>query len=240
MRLKPSYGLDAPEILKRYSGFVILTLIIGILLSIYLPHVEWAYILETMVFLTVFFFLFPIVSIIFGSIYFKFREREWLFEKLGLTGNENLLDVGCGRGLLLIGAAKRLTTGKAHGLDLWLNTDQTNNSIEAVKENARLENVENKIEIHTGDMRNMPFPDESFTTVISSWAIHNLPKKEDREKVLMEIKRILKPGGKIAIMDVNYVPHYINFFYTHGFTEVQLLGPRYTFGTKTYLLLGTK
>src|SRR6185436_5889430 len=49
----------------------------------------------------------------------KVREREWLLDRIAWSGAERVLDVGCGRGLLLIGAAKRLTTGSAVGIDLW-------------------------------------------------------------------------------------------------------------------------
>jgi len=47
------------------------------------------------------------------------RARDRLLDGLGLTGQENLLAVGCGRGLLLIGAARRLPNGRAVGVDLW-------------------------------------------------------------------------------------------------------------------------
>ncbi len=46
-------------------------------------------------------------------------ERHWLLDQLPIQGNERILDIGCGRGLLLIGAAQRLTTGKAIGIDIW-------------------------------------------------------------------------------------------------------------------------
>ena len=67
---------------------------------------------------------------VWDSKYGKVRERERLLDLLTWTGRERVLDVGCGRGLLLIGAAKRLTTGgggSAAGIDLWQQEDLSGN-----------------------------------------------------------------------------------------------------------------
>lgn len=89
---------------------------------------------------------------------------------LALRGDEHLLDVGCGRGVVLMLAAERLPVGRAVGLDLWLTTDQSGNSEQATWRNADLEGIGARIELHTGDMRRLPFPDASFDVVTSSLA----------------------------------------------------------------------
>lgn len=66
------------------------------------------------------------------------------------------MDVGCGRGLLLNAAARRLTPGKAIGIDLWQSVDQSGNRPEATLANARLEGVAGLVEVKTGDMRELP------------------------------------------------------------------------------------
>jgi len=104
----------------------------------------------------------------------KVRERERLLDLLTWTGRERVLDVGCGRGLLLVGAAKRLTTGSAAGIDLWQQEDLSGNRPEATLENARLEGVAERIEVHTADMRKIPFLEGAFDTVLSMNAIHNV------------------------------------------------------------------
>ncbi len=63
-----------------------------------------------------------------SSYYGKFRARDDLLDSLHLRGDETVLDVGCGHGLLLIGAAKRLPHGRSLGIDLWSQVDQGNNS----------------------------------------------------------------------------------------------------------------
>src|SRR6478735_7790956 len=57
----------------------------------------------------------------------KVRRRERLLDLLPWTGGEKVLDIGCGRGLMLVGAAKRLTTGKAVGIDIWQAEDLAGN-----------------------------------------------------------------------------------------------------------------
>src|SRR5262245_25320490 len=63
------------------------------------------------------------LSMIWSSKVGKLRKREMLIESLQLKGNETVLDVGCGRGLLLIEAAKHLPNGKAIGVDIWQSVD---------------------------------------------------------------------------------------------------------------------
>lgn len=240
MKKKPNYGLDAPTFIVKYGSSGIVILILATILFVFLPSTGWAYLLGSFITIIGLFVLWPAIAIMLGSFIFKFKARDWLFSKLQLIGSEQVLDVGCGRGLLLIAAAKKLTTGKAHGIDLWVQADQAKNSKNATLENARLENVINKIEIHDGDMCQMPFPKEFFDTVISSWAIHNISNKEDRMKALQEISRVLKPAGKVAILDIFFSQEYFDFFKQMNFTQVTMLGPKYTFGTKTFLVLAIK
>jgi arsenite methyltransferase len=145
------------------------------------------------------------------SKYGKVRERERLLDMLTWTGRERVLDVGCGRGLLLIGAAKRLTAGgggTAAGIDLWQEEDLSGNRPEATMENARLEGVAERVEVHTADMRKIPFPDGAFDTVLSMNAIHNIYSKPGRATAIAEICRVLKPGGTVLIVDIRHIRQY--------------------------------
>src|SRR5262249_26038934 len=82
-----------------------------------------------------------------SSRYGKLKEREQILDFVEWRGDETVLDVGCGRGLLLVGAAKRLTRGgKAFGIDIWQAEDLSGNRPEATLENARLEGVADRVE----------------------------------------------------------------------------------------------
>lgn len=165
----------------------------------------------------------------------KVRERERLLDLLTWTGRERVLDVGCGRGLLLIGAAKRLKEGgSAAGIDLWQQEDLSGNRPEAALENARLEGVADRVEVHTGDMRKMPFPDGSFDTVLSMNAIHNIYSAPGRATAIAEICRVLKPGGAVLIVDIRHIRQYAAALRAGGCTDVRRSSD---FGTKLVAII---
>jgi ubiquinone/menaquinone biosynthesis C-methylase UbiE len=139
----------------------------------------------------------------------KCRQRDKLISSFNIKGDETILDIGCGKGLLLIAAAKKLISGKAIGIDIWNNLDLSKNSPQTTLLNAKLEGVGNRIEVNTADMRNLPFDRHSVDIIMASMAIHNVKSKEDRQKTLLEIYRVLKPGGKIALMDFKYTKEYL-------------------------------
>src|SRR3979411_1647438 len=76
------------------------------------------------------------------------------------------------------------------------------NDPDATPANAKAGGGDNKGKGEDGDMRQMPFPDASFDTVVSSLAIHNISGASERAKAVGEIVRVLKPGGRVAIFDI--------------------------------------
>lgn len=141
------------------------------------------------------------VSYIYATRRGKFRAWDDVLNNLRLRGDETLLDLGCGRGAVLLASAKRLPRGRAIGVDLW-RADQTENSQEATLSNAALESVAERVEVHTADMSDLPLGDESVDVIVSSLAIHNIPTRTGRRKALDEAVRVLRPGGRLAIADL--------------------------------------
>lgn len=139
------------------------------------------------------------------------------------AGNEQVLDVGCGRGLMLIGAAKRLSTGKATGIDIWQAEDLSGNHAGAALENVRREGVAQRVDLRTTGMRRMPFPDETFDVVVSRAAIHNLYQIAERAQAVGEIVRVLKPGGTVSIDDIRHHPEHVAILSQKGCAEFQRL-----------------
>ena len=134
----------------------------------------------------------------------KLRVRDYLLNRIAWRGDETVLDVGVGRGLLAIGAAKRLTTGRVIGIDIWNAADLSGNGAAGAARNAAIEGVSDKIELVTADARRMGFADASFDVVLSLLCLHNIEPESDRTVACHEIARVLKPGGTVLIGD--YVP----------------------------------
>jgi SAM-dependent methyltransferase len=171
--------------------------------------------------------LFGAAWMVWGSRRGKLDEREKLLDHIPWRGDEQVLDVGCGRGLLLIGAAKRLPKGRATGVDLWQAEDLSGNRPEVPLKNAALEGVAERIRVETADMRRLPFPDASFDVVVSRAAIHNLYNAPDRAAAIREIARVLKPGGTAVISDIRHHPEYARTFQQSGCRQVRLLGSKF-------------
>ena len=68
--------------------------------------------------------------------------------------------------------------------------------------NAVAEGVSDRIELHTADMTALPFADDSFDVVVSSLAIHNIKSGAGRDRAIDEAVRVLRPGGRLLIVDI--------------------------------------
>jgi arsenite methyltransferase len=150
----------------------------------------------------------------------KFEVWARLLAEIGLHGDERVLDLGCGRGAVLLAAAKLVPGGKAVGVDIW-RPDQTGNSMEATLANADAEGVADRIELHTRDMTALPFPDASFDLVVSSLAIHNLPNNAARQSAIDEAVRVLRPGGRVVIADIGFTRLYASRLRQRGMADVR-------------------
>jgi arsenite methyltransferase len=150
----------------------------------------------------------------------KFHVWDRVLDDLRLRGDESLLDLGCGRGAVLLAAAKRLPRGRAIGVDLW-RPDQTENSQDGTLANAALEHVADRIELHTADMTALPLDDSSVDVIISNLAIHNIPDRAGRQRALDEAVRVLRPGGRLAIADLWETRHHASRLRELGWRNVQ-------------------
>ena len=133
-------------------------------------------------------------------LYGKLRYRDALLDRIAWRGDERVLDVGTGGGVLLIGAAKRAPRGRASGIDIWSATDLSGNTKARVLRNASLEGVADRIDVRDDDARAMSFDDASFDVIVSMLCLHNIDENADR--ALREMARVLAPGGTIVVSDL--------------------------------------
>lgn len=129
----------------------------------------------------------------------KLILRDKLIAELKLKGTENVLDIGCGRGLITVGIAKKLTTGKVIGLDHWKSTLEYSYTRQMAENNIDCEEVEHAAEIIDGDAMHLQFENDQFDIVTSSLAVHHITEPRQAFK---EMWRVLRPGGIIAIADL--------------------------------------
>jgi arsenite methyltransferase len=118
-----------------------------------------------------------------------------------LKGNEYVLDVGTGTGRTAIQMAKKLTTGKLVGIDIWDTMELGGNSPERAYKNAEIEGVREKVEFKFGNVLEIPFDNDVFDIVTCSSVLNNLPGEKNRIKALKEIFRVLKPKGKLMLLE---------------------------------------
>lgn len=126
---------------------------------------------------------------------------DWIAKLLELKGNEYVLDVGSGTGRTSVQIAKRLTTGRLVGIDIWDTMELSGNSPERAYKNAEIEGVKIKVDFKFGNVLEIPFNDDIFDIVTCSSVLNNLPGEKNRVKALKEIFRVLKPGGKCMLLE---------------------------------------
>ncbi len=175
----------------------------------------------------------------------KFLVWNELLDGLRLRGDERVLDLGCGRGAVLLAAARRLTQGRSVGVDIWSRADQSGNSAAVTRRNAEAEGVSARVATLTADMMALPFPADTFDVIVSNVAIHNIRGRRGRARAIDEAIRVLRPGGRLLVADLANTGAYSRRLVELGMAGIgrRSLGWRMWWGgpwRATYLVTATK
>lgn len=221
------YGFDAPYVVMVFGAICLLTAFAAVFFwseGELRPAMRMA--------VLSLFFLGNTASFLYTTRRGKFIEWDRILDRAQLGGDERVLDMGCGRGAVLTAVARRLTSGNITGVDIWSTQDQSGNARQVTERNASLEGVADRVKIETGDMRALPFPDAAFDLIVSSLAIHNISGDQDRGKAVSEGFRVLKPGGRMILVDIRAAATYEGVLRKLGASNIarKRLGWRFWWG----------
>ena len=147
-----------------------------------------------------------------------------------ITEGDRVLDIGTGRGFLAIEIAKLVKGCRVVGIDIWGTTVKgemhqgfvLGNTKKNAEKNAQLESVSDRVEFRQADAREMPFESQSFDVVVSYLVMHQIIYGERGNRVLEETFRVLKPNGRLVIVDLIFGKKIMKKLQELGFREIRV------------------
>jgi SAM-dependent methyltransferase len=212
MKKNPYYGFPVSSIIIRAIFLIFIILVIIEIIFLEMPFY--------IIFFLSFFSL--LIHSYFGIILFKKSFQNYrifilrkMIEVSNLRGDEKILDIGTGAGIIAIGFAKYIKDGKVYGIDIYnhkynsfkdffiskIKINFFGNNLKNAKRNAKIEKVENKCDFFSADFTKVhDFPDNSFDIILSSQSLYCVNIKNNTN-ILKDIDRILKKNGKIVFFE---------------------------------------
>jgi len=239
---KTGYGIDEPRTLVELLSAGILAVAVGIIISAYTGKssprtAEVALIGGAGV---GFLILVVMAALYWSSRLGKTREMTKMVSGIPWGGEEVVLDLGCGRGLATIMAAKKLEAGYAVGADMWYKARVSGNDPRSVLANAARENVGPRVAAVKAASAQLPFADGSFDVVLSGVAIHNLAPRRHRDVLFAEMARVLKAGGRVGILDLGNGNEYSALLQGLGMRDIEMHRLRFSSFPPFHVVLARK
>ena len=129
----------------------------------------------------------PLVSLMGGA-----RARDELVKQASIEPNQSVLDLGCGTGTLVVLLKRKYATAQIFGID------PDPKALRRAQKKVRRAGV--AVQLDEGFADELPYDEGTFDRVLSSFMLHHL-EDPDREKMLREVLRVLRPGGSFHLLD---------------------------------------
>jgi arsenite methyltransferase len=100
--------------------------------------------------------------------------------------------------------------------------------------------VHDRVEVCTGDARRLPFASAVFDAVVSQFAIHNIRSADGRHDALREIDRVLRPGGRLVVLDLARTDEYCSVLARAGWTAIDRTKPQWGLFPPARYVVATK
>jgi SAM-dependent methyltransferase len=218
------YGIDDPRTIAELVIAGVLAVAVGVLISAYTAASDPRMAATALLVGPGVGFLIMVVAVAlyWSSRLGKVREMTKMVNNLPWGGEEVVLDLGCGRGLATVLAAKRLKTGYALGVDTWPKARLSGNDPRSLWANARNEGVEPLVAAVKGAALHLPLADSSVDILLSGVSVHHFAARRNREAVFKEMIRVLKEGGRIGILDAGNGNEYSALLDKLGMRDVEM------------------
>ncbi len=218
------YGVDKPRVIIALFIAGVLSAAIGILLAVYTESSGLGVSRLSLLAGLALGFLFLVVAF---TLYWsnskrKINEIQKIVGSIPWGGNEVALDLGCGRGLGMVTAARMLTNGYAVGVDVWKKSHVSGNDPRSIWANAAEQGVDGRVSAVRANLVALPFVDSSIDVVVSAVAIHRLVPKNNRGALFEEISRVLKDGGRVGILEAGNGSEYTLRLRELGMSDVTM------------------
>jgi SAM-dependent methyltransferase len=221
---KLGYGIDEPRSILQLAIAGALAVVIGFVVTAYTDGVDPSVArLGLLVGPAVGFLILAVAAALYwSSRQGKVSEMTRIVSNIPWGGEEVVLEVGCGRGLGMVLAGRRLTTGYAVGVDLWRGGHLSGNDPSSIWANATKEGVRDKVFAIRADPRYLPFADSSVDAVLSAVSIHRLVRRRDRRVAFSEMQRVLRAGGRVGILEAGNGGPYSSLLRSLGMIDVSV------------------
>jgi arsenite methyltransferase len=239
---KIGYGIDDPRTIIELCIAGILAVVVGLVVPSYTATSNpRAAATALLVGPGVGFLILVVVTALYWSSRLgKVKEMTKIINAIPWGGGEVVLDLGCGRGLAMVMAAKRLQSGYALGIDTWSKARIYGNDPQSIFANARQQKVRSKVEAVKGFSMKLPLADSSVDTIVSGVAVHYLAPRKHREALFVEMARVLKQGGRVGILDAGNGNEYSTLMDKVGLRDIEMHRLRFSSFPPFHVVLARK